>query len=46
MVTVLSGMPPDVIASRLPIPELILFNAEEDVWLDQQCDEVFGQTLL
>jgi hypothetical protein len=39
IVTVLSGMPPDVTASRLPIPELILLNAEEAVLIDQQCDE-------
>jgi hypothetical protein len=36
---VLSGIPPEVRASRLPIPELILLNAEEAVLIDQQCDE-------
>jgi hypothetical protein len=39
MVTVLSGIPPDVTASRLSIPELILLNAEEDVSVDQRCYE-------
>ena len=37
MVTVFSGMPPDVTASRLSIPELILLNAEEAVSTNQQC---------
>jgi hypothetical protein len=36
MVTVLSGIPPNVTASRLSIPELILLNAEEDVVVDQR----------
>jgi hypothetical protein len=39
MVTVLSGIPPDVTASRLLIPELILLNAEEAVPINQQGDE-------
>jgi hypothetical protein len=33
-------MPPDVTASRLPIPELILLNAEETVLINQQWDEL------
>jgi hypothetical protein len=36
---VLSGIPPEVKASKLTIPELILLNAEEAVLINQQWDE-------
>jgi hypothetical protein len=35
-------MPPEVTASRLPIPELILLNAEEAVLINQRYDKGIG----